>query len=151
MYYTLLCLHIDPPRYSSKSQLNDKYSIGSYASRIQNPTNRFTISKLRTESHCILSESNVYLNRLLNCKNCTMGTQEEPYHFILECQRTWMEARLATIALHSTFSFITFFNFHLYIFIHIYSNLYIITDVLLDIWKSQEGISCLEKFNWIEL
>ena len=69
-----------------REEINEKYSIRSYVNRIQNPTHRSTISKLRTESHCLLSESHVYLDCSSNCQNCTMGTQETPYHFILECQ-----------------------------------------------------------------
>ena len=54
-----------------RTELQEKYSLRSYITNIENPLHRSTITKLRTHSHCLLQESHTYLTARRFAKTVT--------------------------------------------------------------------------------
>ena len=82
----------DPRKLSYlRTELQEKYSLRSYITYIENPLYRSTIAKLRTHSHCLLQESHTYLNCPAFCQNCNSNSIETPFHFLLECDNRHLE------------------------------------------------------------
>ena len=68
-----------------REELGEKYALRNYVTTIVNPSHRSTLAMLRTNSHCLLEESQTYLNCSPLCPYCTMKAIETPFHFMLEC------------------------------------------------------------------
>ena len=61
-----------------------------YLTQIHDLRHRTTLTKLRTHTHCLQSETGSYIKTVdtnkYNCTNCDLKTPETVMHFILECQ-----------------------------------------------------------------
>ena len=73
-----------------------------YLDIIEDPRHRITITKLRTHSHCLQTETGNYSKntdgeRNYKCLNCNNNTNESVTHFLLECPWEKIKAIRSTL------------------------------------------------------
>jgi len=73
-----------------------------YLDIIKDPRHRITITKLRTHSHCLQTETGNYSKntdgeRNYKCPNCNNNTNESVTHFLLECPWEKIKAIRSTL------------------------------------------------------
>ena len=69
------------------------YKYQNYLTKIYNPRHRTTITKLRTNTHCLATETQYYSDTDNSiCKYCKLNTIETPEHFLLQCTNTTLES-----------------------------------------------------------
>ena len=71
------------------------HSLPKFMTQIVDPRHRTTITKLRTHTHCLQTETGSYIQNeepsKYVCKLCNANKPEDPYHFIFHC--TWKEIK----------------------------------------------------------
>jgi hypothetical protein len=73
-----------------------------YLDKIKDPRHRITITKLRTHSHCLQTETGNYTKntegeRNYKCQNCNCDKNETVTHFLLECSWVKIKAIRSTL------------------------------------------------------
>lgn len=87
-YHVVLRNHNSTKFTSLKPELPDNYTYRPYLNKIQNTTHRNTLTRLRTHTHCLLTETHYYTTNTSTtneCPNCLQCPPETVRHFLLEC------------------------------------------------------------------